>query len=135
MIEIKAGSGLSDEEVEQMVKDAELHAEEDKKFQEVVQARNAADATVHSAKKLIEENKDMIEDGERADIELAITKVEEAMKQDDKASIESTSEALQTALAPVMQKAQAGEEPTAAGDADANDDDVVDAEFEEVDDK
>jgi len=138
-IEIKAGSGLSDEEVEQMVKDAELHAEEDKKFQELVKARNAADAMVHSAKTLIEENKEMIEDGERASIEEAMTKVEEAMKSDDKEAIEQASEALQTALAPVMQKAQAaaaqagasGEAP--AEDADANDDDVVDAEFEEVD--
>ncbi|HHL31202.1 MAG TPA: molecular chaperone DnaK [Oceanospirillales bacterium] len=139
-IEIKAGSGLSDEEVEQMVKDAELHAEEDKKFQEVVKARNAADAMVHSAKTLIEENKEMIEDGERATIEEAIAKVEAAMKEDDKEAIEKASETLQSALAPVMQKAQAaaqqagaqGEAP--AEDADANDDDVVDAEFEEVND-
>ncbi len=140
-IEIKAGSGLTDEEVEQMVKDAELHAEEDKKFQEVVKARNAADAMVHSAKTLIDENKDTISDSERADIESAITKVEEAMKADDKAAIDSASEALQNVLTPVMQKAQAaaqagatqGEAP--AEDADANDDDVVDAEFEEVDNK
>ena len=139
-IEIKAGSGLTDEEVEQMVKDAELHAEEDKKFQETVKSRNAADATVHQAKTLIEENKDSIEDGERADIESAIGKVEEAMKGDDKEAIDAASTALQTALAPVMQKAQAaaqagatqGEAPTQ--DADADDDDVVDAEFEEVND-
>ncbi|MCF6288724.1 MAG: molecular chaperone DnaK [Proteobacteria bacterium] len=142
-IEIKAGSGLSDEEVEQMVKDAELHAEEDKKFQETVQSRNAADATVHQAKTLIEENKDMIEDGERADIETAIGKVEEAMKSDDKDAIDEASTALQTTLAPVMQKAQAaaaqagstGETPAETADTDADDDDVVDAEFEEVDDK
>ncbi len=141
-IEIKAGSGLTDEEVEQMVKDAELHAEEDKKFQEVVKSRNAADATVHQAKTLIEDNKDSIEDGERADIESAIGKVEEAMKGDDKEAIDAASTELQTALAPVMQKAQAaaaqagaaGEAP-AAEDSDAEDDDVVDAEFEEVDDK
>jgi molecular chaperone DnaK len=141
-IEIKAGSGLSDEEVEQMVKDAELHAEEDKKFHEVVQSRNAADAMVHSAKKLIEDNKDMIEDGERADIEEAIAKVDEAMKGDDKEAIDQSAEALQTTLAPVMQKAQAataqagaaGDEATAE-DPDDSDDDVVDAEFEEVDDK
>ena len=137
-IEIKAGSGLSDEEVEQMVKDAELHAEEDKKFQETVKSRNAADGMVHSAKTLIEENKDMIEDGERADIEEAITKVNDAMKEDDKEAIDKAAETLQAALAPVMQKAQAakaqagaeGEAP--AEDPDADDDDVVDAEFEEV---
>ena len=139
-IEIKAGSGLTDEEVEQMVKDAELHAEEDKKFQEVVKSRNAADATVHQAKTLIEDNKDSIEDGERADIEAAISKVEDAMKGDDKDAIDKASEALQTALAPVLQKAQAAAQAGAqsdasAEDADANDDDVVDAEFEEVDDK
>ncbi|VAW36720.1 Chaperone protein DnaK [hydrothermal vent metagenome] len=138
-IEIKAGSGLSDEEVEQMVKDAELHAEEDKKFQELVKARNAADAMVHSAKTLIEENKEVIEDGERATIEEAIAKVETAMKADDKTTIEQASEALQTALAPVMQKAQAAQQAGAtdapAEDADTGDDDVVDAEFEEVDDK
>ncbi len=137
-IEIKAGSGLSDEEVEQMVKDAELHAEEDKKFQEVVKARNAADAMVHSAKSLIEENKEMIEDGERADIEEAIAKVDEAMKGDDKEAIEQSSEALQTVLAPVMQKAQAAAQAAPSGDVpaeEAEDDDVVDAEFEEVDDK
>jgi len=138
-IEIKAGSGLSDEEVEQMVKDAELHAEEDKKFQEVVKARNAADAMVHSAKTLIEENKDMIEDGERADIEEAISKVDEAMKGDDKEAIEKSSEALQTVLAPVMQKAQAAAQQAGASGEDVPaeeaDDDVVDAEFEEVDDK
>ncbi|MBL4774041.1 MAG: molecular chaperone DnaK [Alcanivoracaceae bacterium] len=138
-IEIKAGSGLTDEEVEQMVKDAELHAEEDKKFQELVKARNAADAMVHSAKTLIEENKEMIDDGERASVEEAVTKVEEAMKSDDKESIEQSSEALQKALAPVMQKAQAAAAQAGAAaeapeeDADANDDDVVDAEFEEVD--
>jgi len=141
-IEIKAGSGLTDEEVEQMVKDAELHAEEDKKFQEVVKSRNAADATVHQAKKLIEDSKEMIEDGERADIESAIAKVEEAMKGDDKEAIDAASTALQTALAPVMQKAQAAAQQAGAqgqaeapADADETDDDVVDAEFEEVDDK
>ncbi len=141
-IEIKAGSGLSDEEVEQMVRDAELHAEEDKKFQEVVKARNAADAMVHQAKTLIDDNKETISDGERADVESAIGKVEEAMKSDDKSAIESASEALQNVLSPIMQKAQAaaqaqtqsGQEQ-ASEDADANDDDVVDAEFEEVDNK
>jgi molecular chaperone DnaK len=142
-IEIKAGSGLSDEEVEQMVKDAELHAEEDKKFQELVKARNAADAMVHSAKTLLEENKDMIDEGEKASINDAVAKVEEAMKSDDKEAIEKASEALQAGLTPVMQKAQAAAAQAgqaapegAAEEATASDDDdVVDAEFEEVDDK
>ncbi|HOP23369.1 MAG TPA: molecular chaperone DnaK [Gammaproteobacteria bacterium] len=138
-IEIKAGSGLSDEEIDQMVKDAEMHAEEDKKFHELVKARNAADAMVHSAKTMLNDNKDAISDAERASVETAITKVEDAMKQDDKAAIEQASEALQQALSPVMQKAQAAAQQAGAqSEAPANnaeDDDVVDAEFEEVDDK
>jgi molecular chaperone DnaK len=141
-IEIKAGSGLTDEEVEQMVKDAELHAEEDKKFQELVKARNAADAIVHSAKTLIKDSKDSIDDSEKASINAAIVKVEEAMKSDNKEEIEKASEALQAGLTPVMEKAQAqaaqagkGAPETAADEASSNDDDVVDAEFEEVNDK
>ncbi|MEZ5496006.1 MAG: molecular chaperone DnaK [Gammaproteobacteria bacterium] len=138
-IEIKAGSGLSDEEIDQMVKDAEMHAEEDKKFHELVKARNAADAMVHSAKTMLNDNKDAISDAERASVETAITKVEDAMKQDDKAAIEQASEALQQALSPVMQKAQAAAQQAGAQSEaptnNAEDDDVVDAEFEEVDDK
>jgi len=144
-IEIKAGSGLSDEEIEQMIKDAEMNAEKDKAFQETVQARNAADAMIHTAKEMLEEHKDIIEDGEKSSIESAIENTEKAMKEDDKASIESASEALQQAIQPVMQKvaqaAQAGQgEQADAGGSDSqqaessSDDDVVDAEFEEVDD-
>jgi len=140
-IEIKAGSGLSDEEIDKMIKDAELNAEKDKQFHEVVQARNAADAMIHSAKEMLEEHKEIIDDGEKSAIESAIEATEKAMKEDEKAAIESASEALQSAIQPVMQKvaqaAQAaqGGEATGASDQsnDAGDDDVVDAEFEEVD--
>ncbi len=141
-IEIKAGSGLSDEEIEQMIKDAEVNAEKDKQFQETVQARNAADAMIHSAKEMLNEHKDIIDDGEKSAIESAIENTEKAMKEDDKTAIESASEALQQALQPVMQKvaqaAQAGQaEAGSSGDSQASDssDDVVDAEFEEVDDE
>jgi len=142
-IEIKAGSGLSDEEIDQMIKDAELNAEKDKAFQETVQARNAADAMIHTAKEMLEEHKEIIEDSEKSSIESAIENTEKAMKEDDKTSIESASEALQQAIQPVMQKvaqaAQAGQEGAASEgsegqQADSSDDDVVDAEFEEVDD-
>jgi molecular chaperone DnaK len=141
-IEIKAGSGLSDEEIEQMIKDAEMNAEKDKAFQETVQARNAADAMIHTAKEMLEEHKDIIEDGEKSSIESAIENTEKAMKEDDKASIESASEALQQAIQPVMQKvaqaAQTGQGDQPEGDSQqtesSGDDDVVDAEFEEVDD-
>jgi len=144
-IEIKAGSGLSDEEIEQMIKDAELNAEKDKQFHETVQARNSADAMIHSAKEMLNEHKDVIDDGEKSSIESAIENTEKAMKEDDKAAIESASEALQQAMQPVMQKvaqaAQAGQADTgsAGGEGQTSDngrdDDVVDAEFEEVDDE
>jgi len=140
-IEIKAGSGLSDEEIESMIKDAELNADKDKEFKELSQARNAADAMTHTAKQTLEEHKEMIDDGEKASIESAIEAVETAAKGDDKAAIESANQALQTAMQPIMQKvAQAAQAQQAEGDASAGEeassdnDDVVDAEFEEVDD-
>ena len=138
-IEIKAGSGLSDEEIEQMIKDAELNAEKDKQFQELVQVRNTADASAHAAKSMLEEHKEIIDDSEKAAIESAISKVEEVAKGDDKAAIEEATQALQAAIQPVMQKvAQATQGQQAQGadasaDSAAGQDDVVDAEFEEVD--
>ena len=140
-IEIKAGSGLSDEEIDAMIKDAELNAEKDKAFQELAQARNGADAMTHSAKQMLEEHKEIIEDGEKSAIEAAVEEVEKAAKGDDKAAIDTASQALQAAIQPVMQKvAQAAQAQQAEGGADAaesassGDDDVVDAEFEEVND-
>ena len=138
-IEIKSGSGLSDEEIEAMIKDAELNADKDKAFKELSQARNGADAMTHSAKQMLEEHKAIIEDSEKAAIEAAIETVDKANKGDDKAAIESASEALQAAMQPVMQKAaQAAQaQPADAASeetAESGNDDVVDAEFEEVND-
>jgi molecular chaperone DnaK len=136
-IEIKAGSGLSDEEIDKMVKDAELHAEEDRKFHELVTARNSADAIVHATQSSLKDLGDKISDDERKAIESAIESVEEAMKGDDKeaidAAVEKLSEAGQVIYQKAAEQAQAeGEAEAAAGDANGNDD-VVDAEFEEVD--
>lgn len=142
-IEIKAGSGLSDEEIDQMIKDAEINAEKDKQFHELVQARNTADAMIHTAKETLQEHKEIIDDGEKSSVESAIEATEKAMKEDNKVAIESANEALQAALQPVMQKvaqaAQAGQGETAQAGGEqqpesGSDDDVVDAEFEEVDD-
>ena len=141
-IEIKSGSGLSEEEIENMIKDAEMNADKDKAFKELSQARNGADAMTHSAKQMLEEHKEIIDDGEKSAIEAAIETVETAAKADDKAAIDSAVEALQAATQPVMQKvaqaAQAAESPAAGETSQADDaqnnDDVVDAEFEEVND-
>jgi molecular chaperone DnaK len=136
-IEIKAGSGLSDEEIDKMVKDAELHAEEDRKFHELVTARNSADAIVHATQSSLKELGDKISDDERKNIEGAIESVEEAMKGDEKEAIDSAVEKLSEAGQVIYQKAaeqaQAEGEAEAAGGDAAGDDDVVDAEFEEVD--
>jgi molecular chaperone DnaK len=146
-ITIKANSGLSDEEIQAMVRDAEAHAEEDKKAHELVDARNQLDTLVHSVKKALAEHGDKIGD-DKAKIETAIAEAEEAIKSGDKAVIDAKSEALGT----VSQKlgehiyAQAQAEAGAAGGAGAgagasaggaqsNDPDVVDAEFTEVKDK
>ncbi|NML25490.1 molecular chaperone DnaK [Zoogloea dura] len=145
-ITIKANSGLSDDEIQRMVRDAEAHAEEDKKAHELVDARNQLDTLVHSVKKAVAEHGDKIGD-DKAKIEAAIAEAEEAIKSGDKAAIDAKSEALAT----VSQKlgehiyAQAQAEAGAAGGAGAgagsagsskaNDPDVVDAEFTEVKDK
>ncbi|MFC3193802.1 molecular chaperone DnaK [Marinicella sediminis] len=136
-IEIKAGSGLSDDEIEAMIKDAELNAEKDKAFQEMAQARNGADALAHSTRQMLDEHKEIIEDGEKAAIEAAIEQLETAAKGDDKAAIDSASQELQTAVQPVMQKVTQAAQAQQAGGEEASsggDDDVVDAEFEEVND-
>ncbi|RUO22031.1 molecular chaperone DnaK [Aliidiomarina haloalkalitolerans] len=136
-ITIKASSGLSDDEVEKMVRDAEAHAEEDKKFEEMVQARNQADALVHATKKQVEEAGDDLPAGDKSAIEGAISELEDAIKASDKEAIEAKSQALMEKSAKLMeiaqQKAQqqqaSGANSSAASDAA---DDVVDAEFEEV---
>jgi len=139
-IEIKSGSGLSDAEIEEMVHDAEAHAEEDRKFHETVTARNSADAMVHSTRSTLKEMGDKIGESDRKNIEDAITAVEEAMKLDDKDAIEAATGKLTEASQVIYQQAQAeAEAAAAAGEQDAGPsaeaaaDDVVDAEFEEVD--
>jgi molecular chaperone DnaK len=134
-IEIKAGSGLSEDEITKMVQDAELHAEEDRKFHELVTARNSADAIVHATRSSVKEMGDKLSDDERQKIESAIEGVEEAMKGDDKAAIDAAVEKLSEAGQVIYQKAaeQAQAQEEAASNNGAGNDDVVDAEFEEVD--
>jgi molecular chaperone DnaK len=141
-ITIKANSGISEEEIQKMVKDAELNAAEDKKKLELVQARNSADAMAHSVRKSLAEHGDKLEAGEKSAIEAALKDVEEAIKSDDKASIDAKSEALMNASQKLGEKmyAQAQAEQPAAGDAEPTqakpaDDNVVDADFTEVKDK
>jgi molecular chaperone DnaK len=134
-VEIKAGSGLSDEEIERMVQDAETHAEDDRKFHELVTARNNADAMVHATRSSLKELGDKFSEEDRKPIESAIEGVEEAMKGDDKETIESAVTKLAEAAQVIHQ--QAAEDAQAEGESAAApaDDDVVDAEFEEVDEK
>ena len=142
-IVIKSSSGLSDEEIEQMVQDAEANAEADKEFEEMIQVRNTADGLVHATKKTLEEAGDKATAEEKEAIEKAIADVEEAMKGEDKAAIETATAALTEASSGLAQKLyaeqQAAEQAGAEGGEQAQeagkDDDVVDAEFEEVKDK
>ncbi|HSV70470.1 MAG TPA: molecular chaperone DnaK [Methylibium sp.] len=150
-ITIKANSGLSEEEIQQMVKDAELNAAEDKKKLELVQARNQADAMIHSVKKSLGEHGDKLDADEKEKIEAAIKDAEVALKGDDKADIEAKTEALMTASQKLgekvyadMQAAQAAQAAAAGTASDVEDgppagqataaggDDVVDADFKEV---
>ncbi|HCP05087.1 MAG TPA: molecular chaperone DnaK, partial [Pseudomonas sp.] len=138
-IVIKASSGLSDDEIEKMVRDAEANAEEDRKFEELVTVRNQADQLVHATRKTLTEAGDKATDEEKAAIETALSDLEAAIKTGDKEEIEAKINALSEASGPLVQKmyaeqAQAGKgEGPAAGAESGNDaDDVVDAEFEEV---
>ena len=132
-ITIKSSSGLSDEEVEKMIKDAETHAEEDKKFQELITTRNMADSLVHSTKQTLEELKDEISDEEKSTIESAVNELEESIKGDDKDDIDAKVQNLSEKAQVLAQKAQekASAENPEAGNGKA-DEDVVDADFEEV---
>jgi molecular chaperone DnaK len=134
-IEIKAGSGLTDAEIDRMVKDAEAHAEEDRRFHELVTARNHADAIVHATRSSVKEMGDKLSEDERKGIDKAIEGVEAAMKGDDKTAIDNAVENLSKAGQVVYQKAAAETQTQqdAPGQAKPKDDDVVDAEFEEVD--
>lgn len=138
-ITIKASSGLSDDEVDAMVRDAEAHAEEDKKFEEMVQVRNQADGLIHATRKQMEEAGDALSADDKAPIDSAISELEDALKESDKEQIEAKQQALIEASAKLMEIAQqnAQQQGAEAGSADAGAaneaaDDVVDAEFEEV---
>ncbi|MFT3896229.1 MAG: molecular chaperone DnaK [Thermomonas sp.] len=133
-VEIKAGSGLSDDEIQRMVADAESHREEDKKFHELVSARNHADGLVHATRTAIKDNGDKVPGDVIGRVEGAIAELESAMKGDDKAQIEAKSRALEEAGQALFAAAQSAGQPQDAGDAGAGKpaDDVVDAEFTEV---
>jgi molecular chaperone DnaK len=144
-ITIKANSGLSEEEIQQMVKDAELNAAEDKKKLELVQSRNQAEAAVHSVKKSLGEYGDKLDAGEKEAIEKAMAKLEETLKGDDKEALDKDTEALMTASQKLgekvyadMQAQQAAAGAGAPGGSGAEsgaskaDDNVVDAEVKEV---
>ena len=140
-ITIKASSGLSDEEIQQMVRDAEANADADRKFEELVQTRNQADHLIHGTRKQITELGDKLPADEKTKIEEALTALEKAAKGEDKADIEAKIQALVEASAKLMelgqQEAQAQAQAQSGADTGSakQDDDVVDAEFEEVKDK
>ena len=137
-IVIKASSGLSDEEIDQMIKDAEANSADDKKFEEMVTVRNTADGMIHATKKTVEEAGDKATDEEKEAINTAIAELEEALKGDDKESIEAKTTALTEASSALAQKmyadAAAAEGAENAAEA-GEEDDAVDAEFEEVKDE
>ena len=145
-IQIKADSGLSDEEVEQMVRDAEANAAEDEKFANLAQVRNEADGRIHAVQKALKDAGDKVTEDEKSTVETAISELEAAAKEDDHDEIKAKLEALDNAFLPVSQKIYAdgagaeGMDPNQfqqgadnAGNSSQADDDVVDAEFTEVD--
>ncbi|MCQ9373995.1 molecular chaperone DnaK [Methyloversatilis sp. XJ19-13] len=140
-ITIKANSGLSEDEIQKMVKDAELHAEDDRRARELADTRNQADALVHSTRKALTEHGDKVDAGEKDAIEAAIKETEEAIRSGDKEAIEAKSAALSTAAQKLgeamyaQQQAAAGEAGSAPGGSGKDDGDVVDAEYTEVNDK
>ena len=137
-IVIKASSGLSDEDIEKMVKDAEANAEDDKKFEELVKTKNNADMLVHATRKTIQESEDKLDEDEKKQVEDAVVSLEEAIASEDISSIESATKNLNDVLTPLTQKLYKQENPEAQGDADVDDEssaeneNTVDAEFEEV---
>ncbi|MES1937804.1 molecular chaperone DnaK [Salinisphaera hydrothermalis] len=142
-IQIRASSGLSDDEIEKMVKDAEAHAEEDAKFNELITARNQADGLIHGIEKALRDLGDKVSDDEKKPVNDAIAELRTALEGDDKDDIEAKTQKLSEASAPIMEKAYSqGGEGAREGAAEAQggqqsqsghgDDDVVDADFEEV---
>ena len=138
---IKASSGLADDEIERMVKDAEAHAEEDKRFQELVSVRNQADNLIHASEKTLKDMAEQVSAEEKSSIEAAIAELREAMGGDDKEKIEAKTQQLGEVSGKLAERMYAQQAEAAQGDAEAqaqgsgSADDVVDAEFEEVDDK
>ena len=136
-ITIKASSGLSKQDIERMVKDAEAHAEEDRKARELVDARNQADSLVHATEKTLKEMGDKVSGEERASIEAALRDLKEVIKKDDKGVIETKTQALAQASAKLAERMYAAKseeaqpEAKAGGNAESKEN-VVDAEFEEV---
>ena len=141
-ITIQASSGLSEDEIEKMVQDAEANAEEDKKFEELVQARNAADTLIHGCKKTLDESADKVEPSEKESIEAAIVDLEEALKTEDKNQIEEKTKSLADASSSLAQRLYAEQQQEAQANESNQDDssqeesksneEVVDADFEEV---
>ena len=136
-ITIQASGGLSEEEIEKMVTEAEANADEDKIFEEMVQARNSADTLIHSCKKTLEESADKVEENEKTQIEEAITSLEEAMKGEDKQEIEDKTKALAEASSSLAQRLYAEQQQNASTnqggqESESSDDSAVDADFEEV---
>jgi len=142
-IVIKASSGLSDEEIERMIKDAEANAAEDKKFEQLVTARNTADGLIHATRKTLADAADKVDDAEKAKIEAAITALEDAMKAGEITQIEQRTKELTEASSGLAQKMYAEQQAAGAGagaagagatgnNANSGEDDAVDAEFEEV---
>ena len=139
-ITIQASGGLSEDEIEKMVSDAEANADNDKKFEELVNARNTADTLILGCKKTLEESKDKVSEDEKSAIEAAISDLEEALKGDDKDSIEEKTKALTDASSSMAQRLyaeqqQESQEADQANDSDnqgSNEEKVVDADFEEV---
>ena len=138
-ITIQASSGLSDEEIEKMVQDAEANAEDDKKFEELVQAKNAADTLIHGCKKTLEESSDKVEANEKESIESAISVLEEALKSEDKNDIEEKTKSLADASSSLAQRLYAEQQQTqqenqnnSESENATSSDEVVDADFEEV---
>ena len=136
-IVIKASSGLSDDEIKKMVTDAESHAEEDRKFRELVDVRNQADGLIHAAEKTLSDLGEKASAEERQAVENAVSDLKSALEGDDKDIIEKKTAALGEASGGLAQKLYAEQAAEGAGGeqaaASASDDDVVDAEFEEVD--
>jgi len=150
-IVIKASSGLNEDEIKRMVRDAEAHAEEDKRFRELVESRNKADALIHAVEKSLKDLGDKVDAAERARVESAVSDLRTALKGDDRGVIEKKSDALAQASASIAQRAYSAGEGAAGAGAQAGAgagapgegggaagpgrEDVVDAEFEEVKDK